>query len=189
MAIGKGTGYNFNTSNNQASLSVDKEFFDYYDGSGGAHPFKVINISYDSAGSAWLFQVVPGTLNNTVPQILEDAVWVKLDRTSGGLPDWPISVLTPFDATTHECFIYLRAGKDATSGAFPSTDDTSTDYPRIVCSDTALSDTDTYGYVLLAKATEGTGPVCTVVQYVTGSLWGDRLKTGTDTARYYYARI
>ena len=189
MAIGKGTGYNFNTSNNQASLSVDKEFFDYYDGSGGAHPFKVINITYDSAGSAWLFQVVPGTLNNTVPQILEDAVWVKLDRTSGGLPDWPISVLTPFDATTHECFIYLRAGKDATSGAFPSTDDTSTDYPRIVCSDTALSDTDTYGYVLLAKATEGTGPVCTVVQYVTGSLWGDRLKTGTDTARYYYARI
>ena len=189
MAIGKGTGYNFNTSNNQASLSVDKEFFDYYDGSGGAHPFKVINITYDSAGSAWLFQVVPGTLNNTVPQILEDAVWVKLDRTSGGLPDWPVSVLTPFDATTHECFIYLRAGVDATSGAFPSTDDTSTDYPRIVCSDTALSDTDTYGYVLLAKATEGTGPVCTVVQYVTGSLWGDRLKTGTDTARYYYARI
>jgi hypothetical protein len=189
MSIGKGTGYNFSTSNNQASLSVDKEFFDYYDGSGGAHPFKVINIRYDSGGSAWTFQVAPGTLNNEVAQIEEDAVWVFLNRTSGGQPDWPVSVLTPFDSTTHQCFIYLRAGKDATSGAFPGTDDTSSDYPRIVCSDVELADTDTYGYILLAVATEGSGPVCSVVQYVTGSLWGDRLKLGTLTAKYYYARI
>jgi hypothetical protein len=189
MAIGKGTGYNFNTSNNQASLSVDKEFFDYYDGSGGAHPFKVINISYDSAGTAWLFQVVPGTLNNNVAQIEEGGVWVLLNRTAGGLPDWPVSVLTPFDATTHKCYIYLRAGVDATSGAFPGSDDNAVEYPRIVCSDVELADTDTYGYVLLAVATEGSGPVCTVVQYVTGSLWGDRIKLGTITASYYYARI
>jgi hypothetical protein len=29
----------------------------------------------------------------------------------------------------------------------------------------------------------------TVTQNVTGSLWGDRLKLGDLTAKYYYARI
>jgi hypothetical protein len=43
--------------------------------------------------------------------------------------------------------------------------------------------------VLLAVATEATGPSISVVQYVSGSLWGDRIKLGTDTAQYYYARI
>ena len=187
MKIQPGIGYTFDSSAKGFTLDTSEQFPD--NPTQVTHPFQVINVTYDTAGTAWLFQVVPGTLNNVVPQIDEDSVWVKLDRTSGGLPNWPTSVVTPFDATTHECFIYLRAGKDATSGDFPSTDDTSSNYPRIICSDTALSDTDTYGYVLLAKATEGTGPVCSVVQYVTGSLWGDRLKLGSLTAKYYYARI
>jgi hypothetical protein len=182
-----GVGYRFISSSQGVTLDIGDPWPD--NSQPYRHPFQVINVTYDVAGTAWLYQVVPGTLNNIVPQIDEDAVWVKLDRTSGGLPDWPTSVLTPFDATTHECFIYLRAGKDATSGDFPSSDDTSANYPRIICSDTALADTDTYGYVLLAKATEGSGPVCSVVQNVTGSLWGDRLKLGSLTAKYYYARI
>jgi hypothetical protein len=124
-----------------------------------------------------------------VAQIEEDSVWVKLDRTTGGFPDRPVSVMTPFDATTHQCFIYLRAGKDATTGDFPSDDDTSANYPRIINSDVELDDTDTYGYLLLGVATEATGPSISFVQYVTGSLWGDRLKLGTITAKYYYARI
>ena len=189
MQINPGSGYIFTSSGSGHNLTIEQPWQNWTNISYAREPFEVFDIAYDTAGSVWTFQIQPGTINNLVPQILEDSVWVKLDRTSGGLPDWPTSVLTPFDATTHECFIYLRAGKDATSGAFPSTDDTSTDYPRIICSDTALSDTDTYGYVLLAKATEGTGPVCSVVQYVTGSLWGDRIKLGTLTASYYYARI
>jgi hypothetical protein len=28
-----------------------------------------------------------------------------------------------------------------------------------------------------------------VNQFVTGSLWSDRIKLGTNTAKYYYARI
>lgn len=189
MQINPGSGYIFTSSGSGHNLTIEQPWQNWTNISYAREPFEVFDIAYDTAGSVWTFQIQPGTINNLVPQILEDSVWVKLDRTSGGLPDWPTSVLTPFDTTTHECFIYLRAGKDATSGAFPSTDDTSTDYPRIICSDTALSDTDTYGYVLLAKATEGTGPVCSVVQYVTGSLWGDRIKLGTLTASYYYARI
>jgi len=188
MKIQPGVGYNFDSSNSGFTIDT-AESFPSRDGQANNHPFKVINVRYDTAGTAWLYQVVPGTLNNVVAQIEEDSVWVKLDRTSGSQPDWPVSVMTPFDATTHECFIYLRAGIDATTSAFPSNDDTSTDYPRIINSDVELADTDTYGYVLLAKATEGTGPSISVVQYVTGSLWGDRIKLGTQTAQYYYARI
>lgn len=188
MRIQPGTGYTFDSSDKGFTLDTS----DPFPSSAIAvnnHPFKVVNITYDAGGSAWLYQVIPGTLNNIVPQIEEDSVWVKLDRTTAGEPDWPVSVMTPFDATTHQCYIYLRAGKDATTGAFPSDDDTSTDYPRIINSDVALSDTDTYGYLLLAVATEAAGPSITVNQYVTGSLWSDRIKVNGMTAKYYYARI
>jgi hypothetical protein len=55
-----------------------------------------------------------------------------------------------------------------------------------------MFDTNTYGYTLLGKFTMNSysAPTSGVLnQYVGSSLWGDRLKTGTDTARYYYARI
>ena len=187
MKIQPGVGYTFDSSAKGFTFDTSEQFPspDYRP----THPFQVVNVTYDSAGSAWLYQVVAGTLNNTPAQILEDAVWVLLDRTASGLPDPPVSVLTPFDASTHKCYIYLRAGVDPTSDAFPSTDDTIDEYPRIINSATPLTDTDVYGYILLAVATEGTGPVCSVVQYVTGSLWGDRLKLGTLTAQYYYARV
>jgi len=46
------------------------------------------------------------------------------------------------------------------------------------------SDTDTDAYIRVASV-DG----ATVTQYVTGSLWSDRIKMGTQTARYYHARI
>lgn len=46
------------------------------------------------------------------------------------------------------------------------------------------SDTDSEAYVRVASV-DG----ATVTQYVTGSLWSDRIKMGTQTARYYHARI
>jgi len=188
MKIQPGVGYTFDSSAHGFTLDTSDPF-PSQSVQPNNHPFKVINVVYDSGTSTWLFQVVPGTLNNEVPQIDEDSVWVKLDRTSGSAPDWPVSVLSPFDATTHQCYIYLRAGVDATSGAYPGQTDTDDEYPRIVCSDTALADTDTYGYVLLAIATEGTGPSISVNQYVTGSLWSDRIKLAGITAKYFYARI
>jgi hypothetical protein len=187
MKLQPGVGYSFDSSSHGFTLDTSDPFPSVTQANN--HPLKVVNLHYDVAGSAWLYQVVPGTINNLVPQIEEDAVWVKLDRTTAGVPDWPVSVMTPFDATTHECYIYLRSGKDATTGAFPSSDDTSTDYPRIINSDVELSDTDTYGYLLLAKATEAAGPSISVNQFVTGSIWGDRVKLGTNTAQYFYARI
>lgn len=49
---------------------------------------------------------------------------------------------------------------------------------------TVPSDTDSEGYVRVATV-DG----ATVTQYVTGSLWADRIKLGSGTATYYYARI
>lgn len=46
------------------------------------------------------------------------------------------------------------------------------------------SDTDTEGYIKIAEVNGAT-----ITQYVTGSLWADRLKMGTQTAQYYFARV
>lgn len=46
------------------------------------------------------------------------------------------------------------------------------------------SDTDSEGYIRIATVNGST-----VTQYVTGSLWADRIKMGSATATYYYARI
>jgi hypothetical protein len=46
------------------------------------------------------------------------------------------------------------------------------------------ADTDSEGYVRVASV-DG----ASVTQYVTGSLWADRIKVGAATAKYYYARI
>ena len=186
--IQPGNGYGFVSSGYGFSINAESPFDENIQPNSN-HPFKVINVQYDSGGSAWTYQVVPGTLNNLVAQILDDSVWVKLDRTTSGVPDWPTSVMTPFNATTKKCYIYLRAGRDAATNSFPSIDDTAAEYPRIINSDVVLADTDTYGYLLLAVATEATGPSVSVVQYVTGSLWANRIKLGSATARYFYARI
>lgn len=45
------------------------------------------------------------------------------------------------------------------------------------------SDTDTEGYIKIAEVNGAT-----ITQFVTGSLWADRLKMGTQTAQYYFAR-
>ena len=123
-----------------------------------------------------------------MPQVYDSVneVWQYLDALAEDA-----ELVLDFASTTSS-FIYLRVGP-STGGDFPPTAPSPTDpddpYPRVYSTGAALpSDTDTFGYVLLAKVTNTAG-VYSIDQYVTGSLWGDRLKTGTDTARYYYARI
>lgn len=45
-------------------------------------------------------------------------------------------------------------------------------------------DSDAYGYIKVAKRV-GT----TIQQFVSGSLWSDRIKLGSMTSKYYYARV
>jgi hypothetical protein len=53
-------------------------------------------------------------------------------------------------------------------------------------------DSDTWGYLVIGTITVDsitTPTTFTVNQNVSGSLWADRIKLGTTTAKYYYARI
>ena len=188
MKIQPGVGYTFDSSSKGFTLDTAEQFPD--NPTAITHPFQVIGLG--PSGSNYRYMVVSGTLNNVVPEI-DDVVFgteVLLDRTSSGIPNPPIGQLT-ISTATKESWIYVRAGKSS-GGDFPDTDITQTSYPKVISSDLELSDTDTYGYILIAKFTmdSATAPtVGSVFQYVTGSLWGDRLKLGTLTARYYYARI
>lgn len=66
------------------------------------------------------------------------------------------------------------------SGSFPH----ATGFEWGMSTPSVPPDTDAEGYVLLASVNGAT-----VTQYITGSLWGDRIKLGTQTAQYYYARV
>ena len=54
-----------------------------------------------------------------------------------------------------------------------------------------MTDTDEFTYIKIADAQVdvATKTVQSVIQYVTGSLWASRIKVGTLTAKYYYARV
>jgi len=186
-----GVGYRFLSSSMGISLDIGdpwpaKDTQDTFTCS----PFKVHDIYEITEGeSSYLtYEICPGTFNNLVPQVYDSVneVWPYLDSLAG-----TAGLVRDFGSTTSS-LIYLRVGPD-TSNNFPPTTPNPSDpddpYPRIYTTGSALpTDTDTFGYVLLAKVTNTSG-VYSIVQYVPGSLWGDRVKLGTTTARYYYARI
>jgi hypothetical protein len=103
------------------------------------------------------FSIVSGTVNNLVPNNIDDPITVGLSAY----------------------FVYLKL--PYVSGVYPSA---GTDFSWNV-SATMPTDTDAFAYVKVADI----NPDGSVSQYVTGSLWSDRIKMGTQTARYYHARI
>lgn len=154
-------------------------------------PFKVHGIREVTEGESTFttYEICPGTVNNLMPQVFNTVTeaWEYLDDLTAGYQLIP-------NFTTGECWVALRVGPDTATGDFPALtpDGTADDpYPRVVTlgSDPAGTDNDLYGFVTIAKITEVGGGVYNVEQYVTGSLWGDRIKLGTQVAQYYYARI
>jgi hypothetical protein len=103
------------------------------------------------------FSIVSGTVNNLVPNNIDDPITVGLSAY----------------------FVYLKL--PYVSGVYPSA---GTDFSWNI-SATMPTDTDAFAYVKVADI----NPDGSVSQYVTGSLWSDRIKMGTQTARYYHARI
>lgn len=189
--IQPGSGYGFTSGGYGFTLNTENPFPADVDVL-NRHPFKVIPVG--PVGSNFRYQVVSGTLNNLVPE-LDDVISsteVLLDRTTSGVPNPPIGQLS-INSSTKESWIYLRAGAESASPyAFPDPSISNTGYPKVISSDVELTDTDTYGYVLLAKfdMDSATAPTTgALYQYVSNSLWGDRIKLGTNTARYYYGRI
>jgi hypothetical protein len=196
MKIQPGVGYTFDSSAKGFTFDTSEQFPNRDGAIEATHPFKIINVSINAGGNV-IYQVQSGTINNIVP-LLDDYIsstTVLLDRVTAGVADPPTAELTSvnYDATTLTSYIALRSGPDATTGDFPSSDVTSARYPVVIGgNDPAVADTDTAGFIFLGTITVDnvtTPTTFTVSQNVTGSLWGDRLKLGSDTARYYYARI
>jgi hypothetical protein len=184
-SIQPGTGYTFSASPRGTTINIDPPFLawdsqDTFSTEDVLHPYKVIN------ANSGTFNVVPGMVNN-LPTLV--------DGTQGISPQWLTDNPRPdvtwnWDATTNKSYVYLAVGKNSTTQAFPNPVSTLSTYPGVGSWDHLVTDTDDFGYIMLAEATiDPTTSRVVVSQYVTGSLWADRLKTGTDTARYYYARV
>jgi len=195
MKIQPGVGYTFDSSSKGFTFDTSEQF-PSRDGLGATHPFQVINVRINAGGNV-IYQVQSGRINNIVP-LLDDYIsstTVLLDRVTAGVADPPTAELTlaNYDATTKTSYIVLRSGPDATTNDFPSSDVTSARYPQVIGgNDPAPTDTDTQAFVIIGTITVDnvtTPTTFTVSQNVTGSLWGDRIKVGTDTALYFYARI
>ena len=196
MKIQPGVGYTFDSSAKGFTFDTSEQF-PSPDSQPYVHPFKIINVRINSGGKV-IYQVKSGAINNIVPLIDDyiSSTTVLLDRVTSGLPDPPTAELTSvnYDATTLTSYITLRSGPDATTNDFPSSDVTSNRYPVVIGGNVSpvSPDSDTAGFVVLGTITVDnvtTPTTFTVSQNVTGSLWGDRLKLGTTTAVYYYARI
>ena len=201
MRIQPGVGYTFDSSSSGFTLDTSDPFPSNPATASANHPFKIVNVALRTSGGAVSvpYQVVSGTMNNLVP-IIDDYVSgteVKLDRTTSGVANPPTGELVSsnYDAVTKTSYITLRAGPDTASPyAYPDPLVTSNQYPVIIGGNTAPStpDDNVWGYLVIGTITVDsiTNPTTfTVNQNVTGSLWANRIKLGSATARYFYARI
>lgn len=201
MAIQPGVGYTFTASSQGENFDVLMPMVDYTSLIYAAepHPFKIINVQLGTTGGVATvrYQVKAGTYDNLVPVIddFDSGTKVKLDRASGGVANPPTAMLTSssYNADTKMSYISIRAGKSSTTNNFPDPVVTSERYPLVIGgNDPAIADTDTYGYLFIGtiKVDDTSNPTTfTVNQYVTGSIWANRIKLGSTDANYYYARI
>lgn len=119
------------------------------------HPFQVMLDTETETERT--YSIISGTVNNLVPQNIDD----------------------PITVGTSSYYVYLKV--PFVSPNFPANN---TDFSWNI-SGTFPNDTDAFAYIKVADI----NPDGSISQYVTGSLWGDRIKLGTQTATYYYARI
>lgn len=191
MSIQPGTGYTFTASSQGTTFSVLTPWapIPLYEDTFVCSPYLVHDVveKTGEGGTYVAYQICPGTFNNLVPQVYDEVneVWQYVNTLAEDA-----ELVLDFASTTTS-YVYLRVGPSAGNDFPPSSPTGGVDdpYPRIYSTGSALpSDSDDFGYVLVAQVTNTSG-VYSVTQYVTGSLWGDRVKLGTLTAKYYYARI
>jgi hypothetical protein len=89
----------------------------------------------------------------------------------------PGNIATDLTVATALCDVWLKVPYLA--GVFPD----ATGFAWAIGT-TMPADTDAEGYIKVATVNGAT-----VTQLVTGSLWADRIKLGSATATYYYARV
>lgn len=206
MSIQPGTGYTFTASSQGTNFSIQTPWApwtNYNLAEEYIHPFKIINVSIVTSGGSPVvrYQVQSGTINNLVAAIDDFTAGslVLLNRTDPitGAPNPPTAQLSSgsYDPTTKTSYIVLRSGPAVASPydyPDPTFSPTATRYPQIIGGTSVPADADTWGFVCIGTITVDnvtTPTTFSVTQFVTGSLWSDRIKLGTETARYYYARI
>lgn len=119
------------------------------------HPFQVILDTETETERT--YSIISGTVNNLVPQNIDD----------------------PITVGTSSYYVYLKV--PFVSPNFPANN---TDFSWNIAA-TFPADTDAFAYIKVADINSDGS----ISQYVTGSVWAERLKVGTRTAVYYWAGV
>jgi hypothetical protein len=159
MNMQDGTGYTYRDDAHGISLDILPQV------SINKHPFLVTLLK---VSGAWHFKVVPGTINSLVPFLETSA----LDANPA-----PTKSLGSASG-----YVYIEC-KYTSGQSFPVPADL-----KVMYDTTVPADTDTMAHVNLAYIDfTGTTPKKTA-QYVSTSLYGERLKCGTNPAEYFFTR-
>ena len=179
-----GVGYRFISSSSGITLDIGDPW-PTNDGA-AACPFNIIDASVTTD---YKFIALAGMVNSVIPQIGITAVATqRLDY----IPT-PTTTFN-FDAVTGYSYIYLKVSADYSTPPtlYPVTDQTDILYPRVVSTSTEQAATDDSAFFLLAVAYQdpaATPPKpITITQLTCGSQWSDRIKVGSATAKYFFAR-
>ena len=195
MKIQPGVGYGFTSSAYGVSLNVGSPFGDDVGGSVADHPFRVFPAGSvttpaepgeDGPFVDYYFYCTPGTVNNLDP-LMSD-----IGGTGKKMTDKPRPrARWDFNSTTHYSYVYLDVGVRSTDPlVYPETDATNNRYPLVGATNVQLSSDSDFSKIMLAAAYKDPSTnAITIWQYVTGSLWTDRVKLAGITARYYFARV
>lgn len=188
MSIQPGPGYTFSSSSLGTALNIQQPWapIPLYYTPEDVCPFTIVDAS---VGETYKFSCTPGMVNSVIPQIgiVADAT-KRLDYS-------PTPTTTfNFDPTTGYSYIYLKVSADYSTPPtlYPVTDQADILYPRIISNSVQQTATDDSSFFLLAVAyqdpeADPPKPI-TITQLTCGSQWTDRIKVGSTTAKYFFAR-
>jgi len=191
--LNPGVGYAFTRTSSGSHLEILQPWSRpiIQTASDSVYPFQVTDLGKKTGVDEWYFSVEPGLVNNINPMI-EGTSWYMNHMP---VSDWQMVYYKwNFNPTSHYSYIVLKLGYDSSTKKYPD-DNTShvsasPSYP-VVASLTFMPTTDdTDSYIVLATAYQDpTTKAITVWQAVTGSLWTDRIKVGSNAATYYFAKV
>jgi len=196
MSIQPGSGYTFTASSQGYNFSIQKAWSDwcaYPAEPRPKHPFEVTDLGPKVVGGnlSYWFTVQPGLVNNLDPMIGGSA-WFM---THMPVSDYEFVLYKwNFNVTTGYSYIVMKLGYDSTIPRYPD-DNTahvsaSPSYPVVDSLSFMPTTGDIDSYIILATAYQNpTTKEITVWQDVTKSLWTDRIKVPSLTARYYFASV
>jgi hypothetical protein len=187
MKIQPGVGYTFDSSSKGFTLDTSDPFPSRDGDASSPCPFTIVD---RSESTTYKFSCTPGMVNSVIPQIgISPDPTKRLDYS-------PTPTTTfNFDTLTGYSYIYLKVSADYSTPPtlYPVTDQTDILYPRIISNSVQQAATDDSSFFLLAVAYQdpsATPPKpITITQLTCGSQWSDRIKVGTSTAKYFFARV